>query len=103
MPTHTDADLQRLAARVLARVLACTPRLRVDEVLRCNAVKRVALGLVSGCVWNHTCTICRSSKPFVHFARSEIDLREFLISGMCTDCQDEVFQPHSGSDQEEES
>lgn len=37
------------------------------------------------------CPIC--TKPIGEF-RDELSKKEYLISGMCQDCQDEVFKPN---------
>ena len=41
-------------------------------------------------VENKTCAICDASVELNSF-KNEISLKEFHISGLCQDCQDEVF------------
>ena len=84
-----EGDLRRLAARVLA----AHPEPHINEwpYMRL-AIKLVAVGLVSGCTSQCMCNVCRRSKAFVHFARSDTELSNFLRTGMCSDCHDGLSQ-----------
>jgi len=58
---------------------------------KCEAIKRVCDNLARSMGWSGRDGRCKTCDSAIHGFRDELSEREYLISGMCQDCQDEVF------------